>query len=58
MQLLDHDKKILVEAKWERLFDSVQSTEGTDETFVSVPAEPVTLEIIRDAKFLRVIFRR
>ena len=58
MQLLDHDKKILVEAKWERHFDSVQSTEGSDEIFVSVPAEPVTLEIVRDAKFLRVIFRR
>ena len=58
MQLLDHDKEILLEAKLDSSFESIQSTEGPDAQFVSVPAEPVTLEIVKNTKFLRVIFRR
>jgi len=58
MQLLDQDKNILLEAKDNSLFDPTQNTEGSYETYFSVNAKAMTLEIVKNAKFLRVIFQR
>ena len=58
MQLLDQDKKVLLEVKDKSTFDPTRKTEGSYETYFSVNARPVTAEILNNTKFLRVVFER
>jgi hypothetical protein len=58
MQLLDQNKKILLEVKDKRLVSPTQETEGSVETYISLNANQVTVEIVKNTRFLNVIFRR
>ena len=58
MQLLDQDKIVLLEAKGKSMFNPTRNTEGSYDTYFSVNAKPVTAEIVKNARYLRVVFER
>ncbi len=58
MQLLDNKNSILLEATESKLMVTAKSEEPTYETGLSINAAPITKEIIQNAKFVRIIYKR
>jgi hypothetical protein len=58
MLLLDKDKSKLLEIIGIKAFNPTETTEPNSDTFLSINAEPLTVEIIRNTKYLRVMYRR
>ena len=58
MQLLDQAGKVLVEATDTAVFEPTEQTEGSYETYLSIIAVPISVDVANQAKFLRVVFRR
>ena len=58
MQLLDKNKSVLIEAKQSKLMNATKNTKPSYETGLSINAEPITKEIIKNTNFLRVLYSR
>jgi hypothetical protein len=58
MQLLDKNMSVLIEAKQVKLLNATKNTKPSYETGLSINAEPITKEIIRNTKYLRILYSR
>lgn len=58
MQLLDGNETVSLEATSKSRFAPTKQTEGSYETYLSINAQPVTMEIAKKTRFLKVLYRR
>ncbi len=56
MQLLDVNDKVLIEIKSPNSFKPTKKTEPSYETYISLPAKPLSPDILKATKFVRVIY--
>ena len=56
MQLLDINDKVLIEIKSPYSFKPTQKTEPSYETYISLGAQPLSPDMLKAAKFVRVVY--
>lgn len=58
MQLLDKDKAVLTEISGSKSFEPTKKTEPSYETYISLNAKSLTEDVIKNTRFLNVLYAK